>query len=80
MAEAIGKHASDSVLAHLMHSHDTAVRNPKNELVHLYEIRDALVKHFRNDAATRAALGISKHASESSRPALQRRTVAAGTP
>jgi hypothetical protein len=36
-----------------------SVRDPANALVHLYEIRDALSKHFGNDTAARKALGIS---------------------
>jgi hypothetical protein len=51
--------ATDSVLAFLLRSYDVAVRDPSNELVHLYEIRDALKVRFGGDAAAKAALGIS---------------------
>jgi len=37
-----------------------AVRDPNNELVHLYEIRDALVVKFGGDAATRTTFRISR--------------------
>ena len=37
---------NDETLASLLRSHDAAVRDPNNELVHLYEIRDALSVKF----------------------------------
>ena len=51
--------ASDETLASLLRSHDAAVRDPNNELVHLYEIRDALSFKFGGDKGARSALGIS---------------------
>ncbi len=51
--------ASDETLTSLLRSHDAAVRDPANELVHLYEIRDALSVKFGGDKETRSALGIS---------------------
>ena len=36
-----------------------SVKDPANELVHLYEIQDALSKYFGNDTAARKALGVS---------------------
>jgi hypothetical protein len=51
--------ASDATLASLLRSHDAAVRDPNNELVHLYEIRDALSAKFGGEREARSALGIS---------------------
>jgi hypothetical protein len=44
----------------LLASYRTAVHDPANELVHLYEIRDALAKHFRSEPAARKQLGITE--------------------
>jgi len=51
--------ASDETLASLLRSYDAAVRDPNNELVHLYEIRDALSVKFGGDKGARSALSIS---------------------
>lgn len=51
--------SSDAVLSALLKSHGAAVRDPDNELVHLYEIREALCKRFGNEHAARSALGVS---------------------
>jgi hypothetical protein len=51
--------ASDETLASLLRSHNAAVRDPNNELVHLYEIRDALSVKFGGEKTLRTALGIS---------------------
>lgn len=61
LAELVTKHHSrDALLASLIRSHDAAVRDAKNELVHLEEIREALVKRFGDEVAAQKALGISK--------------------
>jgi len=52
--------ANDDVLKSLLNSYNAAVREPNDELVHLYEIRDALVLKFGNQNTTKSALGISK--------------------
>jgi hypothetical protein len=51
--------SSDAVLSALLKSCGAAVRDPDNELVHLYEIREALCKRFGNEHAARSALGVS---------------------
>ena len=51
--------ASDDTLASMLRSHDAAVRDSNNELVHLYEIRDALFVKLGGDKNARSALGIS---------------------
>lgn len=47
------------LLAKLLESHSAAVRDPNNELVHLYEIREALTRHFGGEKPARATLGVS---------------------
>jgi len=60
LAELISTHRpTDSLLASLLKSQAAAIRDPNNELVHLYEIRDALSAKFGGESATRTALGIS---------------------
>lgn len=51
---------TDRVLGSLLNSYATAVRDPDNELVHLYEVRDALAVKFGSEKAVRTALGISR--------------------
>ena len=51
--------ATDALLASLLRSYDAGVRDPDNELVHLYEIRDALFVKFGGKSAVCSALGIS---------------------
>jgi hypothetical protein len=60
LAELVTSHrATDALLASLLRSHGAAVRDPNNELVHLYEIREALSTKFAGENAARSALGIS---------------------
>lgn len=59
LADLISAHRPiDSLLASLLKSQAAAVRDPNNELVHLYEIRDALSAKFGGENATRTALSI----------------------
>ena len=59
LAELVTSHrASDALLASLLRSHAAAVRDPNNELVHLYEIREALSTKLGGENATRKVLGI----------------------
>lgn len=51
---------SSSLLRSLLQSYSKAVSDPANELVHLYEVRDSLSKHFGGEENARMALGISK--------------------
>ncbi len=57
--EQIEGRLSDPVVASMVQSYRRAVRDPNNELVYLYEIRDTLSEHFGGDTATRSALHIS---------------------
>lgn len=49
----------DMLLTSLLKSYDAGVRDPDNELVHLYEIRESLSTHFGGEASARATLGLS---------------------
>lgn len=51
--------ANDELLASLLRSYGAGVRDPDNELVHLYEIRDALSNKFGDESTTRATLGVN---------------------
>jgi len=48
----------DTLVSVLLDSYTAAVHDPANELVHLYEIRDALTKRFGGSRAAQAALGV----------------------
>ena len=50
---------NDPLVAALLSSYQTAVSDPNNELVHLYEIRDALSKKFGNEGKARKNLTIT---------------------
>jgi len=50
----------DPVVASVLRSYNEAVNDPDNELVHLYEIRDAIAKYFGGESAARSTLGIKK--------------------
>jgi hypothetical protein len=55
------KASASPVLRGLLTTYSRAIYDPSNELVYLYEIRDALAAHYGSDAkAARAALKISK--------------------
>lgn len=59
-AALIDKHrANDVTLDQMLKSYQQSVRDPGNELVHLYEIRDALSKRFGSKSKAIAALGIT---------------------
>lgn len=55
----VARHTADTLLDALLHSYEAAVRDPDNELIHLYELRDALAAHFGGDREARTALGVS---------------------
>jgi hypothetical protein len=46
-------------LRRMLQSYSRAVEDPGNELVHLYEVRDAVDSHFGGHAAARSALGLT---------------------
>jgi hypothetical protein len=49
----------DTLLISMLRSYQAAVRDPDDELVHLYEIRDALADNFGSHKVVKTALGIS---------------------
>jgi len=58
-AETVDKYRTmDVTLDQMLKSYQMAVKDPKDELVHLYEIRDALSSRFRNRKNAIKALGI----------------------
>lgn len=52
--------ADDVTLDQMLKSYQKAVKDPENEFLHLYEIRDALSKRFGSVKKSKASLGISK--------------------
>lgn len=59
-ADLISKYSTrDFVLVCLLKSYNASVHDPDNELVHLYEIREALSNSFGGEGATRSTLGVS---------------------
>ena len=60
LAESVGTHrAKDGLLDALLTSYQASVTDPDNELVHLYEVRDALGKRFGGERLTCKLLRIS---------------------
>lgn len=56
----VPKLARSRRLRGLLESYSRAISDPENELVHLYEVRDALVEHYGNEQTARSTLGIGK--------------------
>ena len=46
IADMVSKHAADDIVLALLRSYEDSVREPNNELLYLYEIRDALYAKF----------------------------------
>lgn len=51
---------ANPVVAAVLDSYTAATNDPANELIYLYEVRDALAQHFGSDSAARAATGVSR--------------------
>jgi hypothetical protein len=60
LAELAARAAGDPVADSILRSYSAAVSDPGNELVHLYEIRDALAHCFGGEAAASATLRINE--------------------
>jgi hypothetical protein len=56
----VAQKSHNPLLQSLLQSYNAAVNDPANELVHLYEVRDALAKHFGNEGEARKQLNITK--------------------
>ncbi len=52
--------SSSPVLRTIIASYEQALRDSADELVHLYEIRDALSTHYGSEGSARQSLGVSK--------------------
>ena len=50
----------DQILNQMLESYSASVSDPNNELVHLYEIRDAASKKFEGEKNARAKLDVTK--------------------
>lgn len=50
---------TDDLLLSMLRSYSASVNDPGNELIHLYEIREALAKYFSGEKEARQALNIS---------------------
>ncbi len=59
VAELVSCSSGDALLMSLLQSQNTAINDPDNELVHLYEIRDALSKKFGDQGKAQKVLGIT---------------------
>lgn len=59
-ATLVAKHNQDPLLKALLHSYHAAVNDSTDELVHLYEIRDALASAFDSETKVCTFLGIKK--------------------
>ena len=55
------KHRNDPIAVAVLKSYRAAVEEPRIELIRLYEIRDALAKHYGGEGDARKVLGISKN-------------------
>ena len=61
LAELAEKYSrKDEIAGTLLGSYSAAVGDPNNELVHLYEIRDALSKYFGSETEACEELGLSR--------------------
>lgn len=60
LVDLVSKHHKDEALMSLLKSYSVSVDDPDDELVHLYEIRDALCRKFGNEKAARSELNIPK--------------------
>jgi len=61
LAELVAKYSSgDQLLRAMLQSYATSTADPNNELVHIYEVREALSSSFGGEANARAAVGVSR--------------------
>lgn len=62
LGQKLSKHPSDILLARMVDSYKNSISNPNNELVYLYEIRDALAIKFGGEKDACSTLGLSGNA------------------
>ncbi|MET3717089.1 hypothetical protein [Pseudomonas sp. PvP001] len=58
----LAKHPADVLLVRLVDSYKNSISNPNNELVYLYEIRDALANRFGGEKGACSILGLPRGA------------------
>lgn len=56
----VPKISKPSLLKALLGSYSAAVDDPSDELTHLYEVREALARHYGGDGQAQKTLGITK--------------------
>lgn len=61
IADLVSKHVSEDLVLALLRSYEDSVCDPNNELIYLYEIRDALCRKFGNEKGVRDKLGVSSN-------------------
>jgi hypothetical protein len=62
LSELTGKWCDkDPLVDYLLNIYSMSIKEPNNELVHLYEIREALSKRFAVEDAARKAIGVSNN-------------------
>jgi hypothetical protein len=59
LSQLAARYVTDAAANAILRSYAAAVNDPRNELVHLYEIRDSLSQHFGGELAATSAVGIS---------------------
>lgn len=59
LADLAEAHRHDALLKALLKAYGSSIRDPNSELVHLYEIRDALSTRYGGDKQAKKALGIT---------------------
>lgn len=59
LSQLAAKYITEPVANSVIRSYAAAVNDPQNELVHLYEVRDALSQFFGGQAAACSATGVS---------------------
>ena len=58
-AELSAKHGNDFTVSKLLQAYTASIKDPANEFVHLYEIKDALRTRFGKESIAKTKLGIS---------------------
>jgi len=59
LSQLAARYITDPVADSVLRSYAAAVNDPRNELVHLYEVRDALSQHFGGQSTATSAVGVS---------------------
>lgn len=60
ISDLVSKHADHDLVLSLLRSYEDSIRDPNNELIYLYEIRDALSRKFGNSDKAISVLDLPK--------------------